>query len=186
MAILHGSWLLQGQSSCFFIWGETWRSISSDSAQDELIKLQPHPFGMTPLELLELLQKHNLKIPESWGKAQADNSSTKSKRKPKATAIKEDINLPASSVIVALPTHIPQENKKKKKKDVDSIQPLHSGIVNEAVNEQYLYSWQVEGFCLNSTEAIKFLTSLPMNVANEEQDFIGGDYDFGRRLVVGV
>ncbi len=181
MAILHGSWLLQGQSSCFFIWGETWRSISSDSAQDELIKLQPHPFGMTPLELLELLQKHNLKIPQSWGKAQADNSSTKSKRKPKATATK-DINLPSSSVVIALPTHIPQENKKKKKKDVDSIQPLHSGIVNEAVNEQYLYSWQVEGFCLNSTEAIKFLTSLPMNVANEEQDFIGGDLRFWSQI----
>ncbi|MGB7379163.1 MAG: SNF2 helicase-associated domain-containing protein, partial [Rivularia sp. (in: cyanobacteria)] len=181
MAILHGSWLLQGQNSCFFIWGETWRSISSDSAQDELIKLQPHPFGMTPLELLELLQKRNLKIPQSWGKAQADNSSIKSKRKSKATATK-DINLPSSSVVIALPTHIPQENKKKKKKDVDSIQPLHSGIVNEAVNEQYLYSWQVEGFCLNSTEAIKFLTSLPMNVANEEQDFIGGDLRFWSQI----
>lgn len=177
MAILHGSWLLQGQNSCFFIWGETWRSISSDSAQDELIQLQPHPFGMTPLELLELLQKRNLKIPQSWGKAQADNSSTKSKRKPKATATKEDINLPSSSIVIALPTCIPQE-KKKKKKDIDLIQPLHSGIVNEAVNEQYLYSWQVEGFCLNSTEAIKFLTSLPMNVASEEQDFIGGDLRF--------
>mgnify|MGYP001800892798 FL=1 len=54
MAILHGSWLLQGQSSCFFMWGETWRSINSDSVQDELTQVQPHPFGMTPLELLEL------------------------------------------------------------------------------------------------------------------------------------
>jgi SNF2 family DNA or RNA helicase len=184
MAILHGSWLLQGQSSCFFIWGETWRSINSDSVQDELTKVQPHPFGMTPLELLELLQKHNLKIPESWGKAQAENSNTKSKRKSKATATKEETNLPSSSVVVALPTHIPQEenNKKKNKKDIDSIQPLHSGIVNEAVTEQYLYSWQVEGFCLNSTEAVKFLASLPMNVASEEQDFIGGDLRFWSQI----
>ncbi len=184
MGILHGSWLLQGQSSCFFIWGETWRSIDSNSAEDELTKVQSHPFGMTPLELFKLLQERNLKIPNSWG-IQADNSSTKSKRKPKTTATKEDIDfidLPSSSVVIALPTHIPQEKKKKKKKDIDSIQPFHSGVVNEAVNEQYLYSWQVEGFCLNSTEAVKFLTSLPMNVASEEEDFIGGDLRFWSQI----
>jgi SNF2 family DNA or RNA helicase len=178
MAILHGSWLLQGQSSCFFIWGETWRSINSDSVEDDSTKVQLHPFGMTTLELLELLQKRNLKIPESW-QIQTDNSSTKSKRKPKAKDTKDIdlIDLPISEVVIALPTHIPQE-KKNKKKNVDSIQPLHSGIVNETEKEQYLYSWQVEGFCLNSTQAVKFLSSLPMNIASEEEDFIGGDLRF--------
>ncbi len=181
MAILHGSWLLQGQSSCFFIWGETWRSISSDSVEDELTKVQPHPFGMTPLELLELLQQRNLKIPHSWIKILAD-VNTKSGKKRKSTA-SEDINLPSSSIVLALPTRIPQENKKKKKKkDIDLIQPLHSGIVNEVVNEQYIYSWQVEGFCLNSTEAVKFLTSLPMNIASESEDFIGGDLRFWSQI----
>ncbi|MDY6898299.1 MAG: SNF2 helicase-associated domain-containing protein, partial [Cyanobacteriota bacterium] len=181
MAILHGSWLLQGQSSCFFIWGETWRSISSDSAEDELTKVQPHPFGLTPLELLELLQKGNLKIPNSWLQALADTNA-KSGKKRKSTA-SEDVNLPSLSIVLALPTHIPEEGKKKKKKkDIDFIQPFHSGIVNETVSEQYLYSWQVEGFCLNSTEAVKFLTSLPMNVANEEQDFIGGDLRFWSQI----
>ncbi|MEO0684950.1 MAG: helicase, partial [Cyanobacteria bacterium J06649_11] len=182
MAILHGSWLLKGQSSCFFIWGETWRSINSDSAQDDL-DLQPHPFGMTPLELLELLQERNLKIPGSWEKFLSDNSSPKSGRKRKSTATKEEINLPSSSVVVALPTYIPQETKKKKKKkDIESIQPLHSGVVNEASMEQYLYSWQVEGFCLNSTEAVNFLASLPMNVTNEEDNFIGGDLRFWSQI----
>ncbi|MBV6625253.1 MAG: DEAD/DEAH box helicase [Rivularia sp. (in: Bacteria)] len=183
MAILHGSWLLQGQSSCFFIWGETWRSISSDSAEDELLKVQPHPFGMTPLELLELLQKRNLKIPQEWEKLLADNSTTKSGKKAKTT--KEEINLPSSSFAIALPTYIPQENKqkkKKKKKDIESIHPLHSGVINEDTGEQYLYSWQVEGFCLNSTEAVNFLTSLPMSVTNDEQAFIGGDIRFWSQI----
>ncbi|MEO1429982.1 MAG: SNF2-related protein [Cyanobacteria bacterium J06633_8] len=181
MAILHGSWLLQGQSSCLFIWGETWRSISSDSTEDELVKVQPHPFGITPLELLELLQKRNLKIPQEWEKLLAENSTTKSRKKTKAT--KEDINLPSSSFVIALPSHIPQENKKKKKKkDIDSIHPLHSGVVNESAREQYLYSWQVEGFCLNSTEAVKLLTSLPMSVTNDEQAFIGGDLRFWSQI----
>ena len=181
MAILHGSWLLQGQSSCFFIWGETWRSISSDSVEDELTKVQPHPFGMTPLELLELLQQRSLKIPNSWVKFLAD-ANTKSGKKRKST-VSEDVDLPSSSIVLALPTRIPQENKKKKKKkDIDLIQPLHSGIINEVVNEQYLYSWEVEGFCLNSTEAVKFLTSLPMNVASESEDFIGGDLRFWSQI----
>ncbi|MEM1394090.1 MAG: SNF2 helicase-associated domain-containing protein, partial [Cyanobacteria bacterium P01_H01_bin.150] len=181
MAILHGSWLLQGQSNCFFIWGETWRSISSDSVENELTKVQPHPFGMTPLELLELLQKRNLKIPNSWGKFLVDTSA-KSRKKRKSTA-SEDVNLPSSSILLALPTHVPQEDKKKKKKkDIDFIQPFHSGVVNQVVNEQYLYTWQVEGFCLNSTEAVQFLTSLPMNIASEEQDFIGGDLRFWSQI----
>ncbi|MEL7241784.1 MAG: SNF2 helicase-associated domain-containing protein, partial [Cyanobacteria bacterium J06573_2] len=186
MAILHGSWLLQGEKSCFFIWGETWRSISSDSLEDELKTVQPHPFGVPPLELLELLQKRNLKVPSSWEKFIADantQSGNKSSKKRKSTA-SEDVNLPSSSIVLALPTHIPQEDnkKKKKKKDIDFIQPLHSGITNEVVKDQYLYSWQVEGFCLTSTEAVKFLTSLPMNVANEEQDFIGGDLRFWSQI----
>lgn len=176
MAILHGSWLLQGQSSCFFVWGETWRSIDNDLTPDKLIQVQPHHAAMTPLELLELLRSRNIAIPHEWKKVQAENSTAKSGKKRKATAT-EDTNLPSSSIVIALPTYIPQEEKKKKKKK-DSIYPLHSGIVDEVAATQYLYPWQVEGFCLNSTEAVKFLTSLPMNVVNEEQAFIGGDLRF--------
>ena len=178
MAILHGSWLRRGQGSCFFVWGETWRSINSNSSQDELIQIQPHHGAMTPLELLELFRSHNLRIPYYLGQIQSDNSSTKSGKKRHNATIEEDLNLPFSSIVVVLPTHIPQESKKKTKKKY-SIYPLHSGVIDEAtVIEQYLYPWQVQGFCLNSNEAIQFLTSLPMNVANEEQAFIGGDLRF--------
>ncbi len=182
MAILHGSWLLEGQGSCFFIWGETWRNtISTVINEDELIKVQPHPLAMTPFELWELLHSGNIAIPEWWGQIPSDNSSAKSGKKPKATTTKEDLNLPSSSIVIALPTYIPQQDKKKKKKkksDIDSIYPLHSGNVEEAAKAQYLHPWQVNGFSLNSSEAIKFLSSLPRNIANDEQDFIGGDLRF--------
>ncbi len=181
MAILHGSWLLQAQGSCFFVWGETWRSRNGACSEDELIQVQPHHGSMTPLELLELLRSVNIAIPTEWGQVQAENSSTKSGKKRKATTTREDVNLPSSSIVVVFPTHISQEDnkKKKKKKSIYSIYPLHSGVVEEdATAEQYLYPWQIEGFCLNSTETIKFLTSLPMNIANEDLAFIGGDLRF--------
>ena len=180
MAILHGSWLLQGQGSCFFVWGETWRSRSSDSSQDELIQVQPHHGAMTPLELLELLHSRNITIPSAWGQALSGNSSARSRKKSKAATTFEPINLPSESIVIALPTHIPpEEKKKKKKKNIDSIYPLHSGtFAEETPKAEYLYPWEVEGFCLTSSDAVNFLTSLPMNIANDEQAFIGGDLRF--------
>ncbi|NJM18898.1 MAG: DEAD/DEAH box helicase [Richelia sp. SM1_7_0] len=179
MAILHGSWLLRGQGSCFFVWGETWRSINTDSNEDELMGVQSHHGAMTPLELLELLRSRNLAIPDEWVKAQTENSNVKPAKKSKSTAT-DDLTLPGCSIVVALPTHIPQKEKKKKKKqDIDFIYPLHSGVNQGEIGKpQYLQPWQVNGFCLNPRETIKFLTSLPMNVADDEQTFIGGDLRF--------
>jgi SNF2 family DNA or RNA helicase len=182
MAILHGSWLLNTQGSCFFVWGETWRSISSDRTRDELTQVQPSHTAMTPFELLELLRERNIEIPHEWGQVQTQNSGVKSGKKRKATTT-EDVSLPSSSIVVALPTYIPQENKKKKLKlDVDSIYPLHSGAIEEVAKVQYLQPWQVNGFCLNSIDGIKFLTSLPQNVANDEQAFIGEDLRFWSQI----
>ncbi|MEB3215132.1 MAG: SNF2-related protein [Nostocales cyanobacterium 94392] len=179
MAILHGSWLLRGQGSCFFVWGETWRSISTDFTEDELIGVRAHHGAMTPLELLELLRSRNLAIPDKWLQTQTENSKVKSGKKTKSTA-SDDITLANESIVVALPTHIPQpEKKKKKKSEIDIIYPLHSGINQAGTGKpQYLHPWQVNGFCFNPRETIKFLTSLPMNIANDEQTFVGGDLRF--------
>ena len=188
MAILHGSWLRRNQGSCFFVWGETWRSRNSDSGQDELIKVQPHHGAMAHDELLELLLTKNIAIPREWGHVKGESSSSKSGKNSKATSTKENLNLPVTSIVVDLPSYIPQEennNKKKKKtkKNIYSIYPKHSRIVDEVVaQEQYLYPWLVEGFYLNSKEAIKFLTSLPMNVTNDELAFIGGDLRFWSQI----
>ncbi|MEA5594606.1 DEAD/DEAH box helicase [Rivularia sp. UHCC 0363] len=183
MAILHGSWLVKNQDSCFFVWGETWRSISPDSSQDAS-RVQPHHGAMTPFELLELLRSRNIAIPKEWVQAQAQSINSGKKRKATATD-DNGVNLRSLSIVVALPTHIPQEDNQKKKtrtknksQEIDLIYPLHSAIVEEAAKPEYLQPWQVNGFRLNSKDAIKFLTSLPMNVANDEQTFIGGDLRF--------
>ncbi|MBD0264512.1 MAG: hypothetical protein ICV78_17830, partial [Tolypothrix sp. Co-bin9] len=54
MAILHGSWLLQNQGGCLFVWGEAWRSFDvnlSLSATD----IPPHPLAIDAMELVEWL-----------------------------------------------------------------------------------------------------------------------------------
>ncbi|MFM6356253.1 MAG: DEAD/DEAH box helicase [Planktothrix sp.] len=48
MAILHGSWCITPSRS-FFLWGETWRRVTSESLTDEPIL--PYPFALTETEL---------------------------------------------------------------------------------------------------------------------------------------
>ncbi len=43
---------------------------------------------------------------------------------------------------------------------------------------QYLQPWRVEGFCLNPSEAVKFLAAIPLNAAKGEDAFLGGDLRF--------
>jgi SNF2 family DNA or RNA helicase len=84
MAILHGSWLLNPQSSqpsssvapeawggCLFIWGETWRRITPDELTTETTESSPvevrsHPFAMTLAEFADFLrslqQSHHLQL----------------------------------------------------------------------------------------------------------------------------
>jgi len=41
MAILHSSWLIQDQSGCLFIWGETWRLLETSDL--DLADVPAHP-----------------------------------------------------------------------------------------------------------------------------------------------
>ena len=52
MAILHGSWIPEGK--VFFIWGEIWRRIDAKEFP-QLHQTWPHPFGMTPAELVSFI-----------------------------------------------------------------------------------------------------------------------------------
>lgn len=49
MAILHGSWCMTSKGS-FFLWGETWRRVMSESFYSEAIF--PYPFALNDTELL--------------------------------------------------------------------------------------------------------------------------------------
>ena len=49
MAILHGSWCMTSKG-CFFLWGETWRRVPSESFSSE--QIFPYPFALNDTELL--------------------------------------------------------------------------------------------------------------------------------------
>ncbi|WP_414578585.1 DEAD/DEAH box helicase [Anabaena sp. CCY 9402-a] len=164
MAILHGSWLLKGQENYLFIWGETWRS---PRVNVNLSELALNPLAMTAVELGEWLSAENMSIADFI---------TQLEKKPstKATSSKK-INLPIHSQKVNLPTYILEITTE----ETVLMSPLHSGaLASEMDSQKYLQPWRIEGFCLNPIQAIKFLTSLPLNIVNGEDTFLGGDLRF--------
>jgi SNF2 family DNA or RNA helicase len=177
MAILHGSWLLGNQGSCFFIWGETWRTLGANIDPSALTEVPLHPYAIAPTELSEWLHSHNLTIPESIQQTLQVTSIQKGRSRKAANAA--DVSLPTHSQIIALPTYFSVSEQE----GTASISPVHSAILgSEKPFSQYLYPWQVEGFCLTPKDTVKFLTSLPLSVANGEDGFIGGDLRFWSQI----
>jgi hypothetical protein len=95
MAILHGTWIINNQSSYFFIWGETWRS--SQVHTEVFAEIPLHPLAMTSGELNEWLEASNLSITNLIQPSPATKQRIKSKP---ATENK----LPIHSQIISLPT----------------------------------------------------------------------------------
>jgi len=62
MAILHGSWLVQNQGGCLFIW-EDFALETSESPC--LADVPAHPLAMPPTELVEWLRAQSLPIAKS-------------------------------------------------------------------------------------------------------------------------
>lgn len=174
MAILHGTWLTAAQltahpprliadaihafpdGGAWFLWGEVWRKPQVPRAT------MPSPVPL-PLALdgeglaRELQSRHQaqqLYWPEAFGQV-------------------------GQVLTIALPTVIT---------DTELV-PYHSATVLTAAGEAEpeaeagegfvsLYPWQVEGYCLTPLQAMQFLQSLPLGMANRETDFIGPDVRF--------
>jgi SNF2 family DNA or RNA helicase/intein/homing endonuclease len=180
MAILHGSWLLEYQGGCLFIWGETWRSSQVNYESNKLTEIPLHPLAMTSVELGEWLHSRNITISNSKEQVSTQTRNTTSQRTRKTvTGTAETV--PTYSQIIALPTHILAGDEAGSA----SISPVHSGKLaseeSEIESPQYLQPWRVEGFCLNPREAMKFLTSLPLSVADGDA-FLGGDLRFWSQI----
>ena len=178
MAVLHGSWLLESEKNCLFIWGETWRKLAAIDAREAGINL-PHPLAMTEPEfktfLNSLQQSGKLKwqLPET-----AETPPEKSKKTRRSPQTQNaEVTAPNSSIkreirAIALPTQISESNA--------NLIPQHSAAALEEpvqTEEIYLYPWQVEGFCLNPQAAFVFLQSLPLN-STEPDSFVGSDLRF--------
>ena len=178
MAILHGSWLLENEKNCLFIWGETWRKLGAIEARESGISL-PHPLAMTEAEFKTFLNslqqsgKLNWPLPET---VETPPEKSKKNRRPPQTQNAE-ITAQNSSIkreirAIALPTQISESNA--------NLMPQHSAAALEEpgkIEEIYLYPWQVEGFCLNPQAAFVFLQSLPLN-STEPDSFVGSDLRF--------
>jgi SNF2 family DNA or RNA helicase len=179
MAILHGNWLLKNQKGCLFIWGETWRSPRANFEPNGSEDIAIHPLAMTSGELSEWLVSQKMAItnfiqqplvamPAAGG---AIATTGRTRKAPSAT----EISLPTHSQIIALPTYISEESAE----GISTIFPVHSASLGlETDSPQYLQPWQVEGFCLNPSEAVKFLAAIPLNAAKGEDAFLGGDLRF--------
>jgi SNF2 family DNA or RNA helicase len=164
MAILHGSWLSKEQQDCLFIWGETWRS---PRIQINFSELALNPLAMTASELTAWLSSEKINIANLITQPHQKSS-------PKA-ATSTKINLPIHSQIVNLPTEILEITQT----EIALVSPVHSGALTSETNDpRCLQPWLVEGFCLHPLAAIKFLTSLPLNIVNENKSFLGGDLRF--------
>ncbi|MEH2306691.1 DEAD/DEAH box helicase [Nostoc sp.] len=172
MAILHGNWLLKSQKGCLFIWGETWRSLRANFESNGSGDISLHPLAMTSVELSEWLVSQNMAITNFIQKPQVANATTGRTRKPVSTT---EIKLPTHSQIIALPTHISENSVE----GTSAIFPVHSASLGlDTESPQYLQPWRVEGFCLNPSEAVKFLAAIPLNAAKGEDAFLGGDLRF--------
>ncbi|MEH2200075.1 SNF2-related protein [Nostoc sp.] len=168
MAILHGSWLLKSQKGCLFIWGETWRSPRVNFEPNGSEDIPVNSLAMTSVELSEWLVSQKMAITNFIQKPQVAIATTGRSRK---AASANEIALPTHSQIIALPTYIPE--------DTSAIFPVHSASLGlDTDSPQYLQPWRVEGFCLNPSEAVKFLAAIPLNAAKGEDAFLGGDLRF--------
>ncbi|ARV58340.1 ATP-dependent helicase [Nostocales cyanobacterium HT-58-2] len=181
MAILHGSWLIQNQGSCLFVWGETWRPLGTNPGKSASTDVQPHPLAMTPVELVEWLHSRNISISRTLQTQETETLQATSvqKRKTRKVASTADVSLPTHSQIVVLPTYILESPDE----ETASVFPAHSAAIGlETQTPQYLQPWLIQGFCLKPEEAIKFLTSLPLNVTNGENSFLGPDLRFWAQI----
>lgn len=171
MAILHGSWLFQEQGSDLFIWGETWRPSQINWEYNEI---PLNPFSMNQAELSEWLCTQNQVIANLLPQPEK-KSSPKATKAGNAKELEWSIN----SQIVALPSYI----LGGKKAGEILIAPVHSAALgSETEAQEYLQPWRIEGFCLNPIDTIKFLTSLPLNIVNGENSFLGGDLGFWSQI----
>lgn len=208
MAILHGNWLAQIPRQSLeqesdvpvdsatpdrggvFLWAETWRRLTPDMLKPGIFKtddsgffgVQPHPYAMTPMELLEFLrslgQKGLLRLPGLEAIAQSIEAPAKRTRKSQEKVT------PSQSVshaamrwqqsAIALPSSFAAG---------DFTHPEEALILPQlfganAEPEAFLYLWQISGIWLPANKAVSFLNSLPLGSMDAADSFMGGDLRF--------
>lgn len=177
MAILHGSWIINPQQSYFFIWGETWRKMTP--IQPNLTEIPSYPYQMNTQELLTFLLslKESGRIhfsPKKLLENPEEKTETSRKKSIKKTPKESPLNSPhpsSTTKIFSFPTFI----------NTQELIPQYSPSLlseNKPENPLYLYPWNIEGVCLNPSEATAFLQGLPLGTMEEKNSFMGADLRF--------
>ena len=172
MGILHGSWKRDREGSYLFIWGETWRKMP-DPDNNSPSSIAPHPLGMTPAELADLVtslhKNGHLKWELPVEKPPKSKKGDRKKRSAKSSSDRGSKGKNQTSTwgceTIALPAQL---------LDTGAAIPLHSGATVPAKTDPeseeislYLYPWQVEGIRLSTLDALKFLQALPLGAVTE-------------------
>lgn len=169
MAILHGSWIPDERSGHLFIWGETWRtrgSIGSSSSNDVV----SHPFAMTQTELTSFLRFHRLALDQF---VEASESS----RQGRHQEVRSSKSNKWQARVLGLPTQT--ASKDGAYPVLSTKSPLED--TDEPPSELQL--WQVEGFCLEPSEAVKLLQALPLGSFKASDAYVGGDLRFWSQVM---
>ncbi|MGI0486288.1 DEAD/DEAH box helicase [Pantanalinema rosaneae CENA516] len=214
MAILHGSWILAAQQPLItepqssqagfkqglLIWGEIWRRLpmkegnsgSTDRPSPEAsLACLPHPFAMTPLELVDWLrslhESGQVKLPsaEHWLTLPIDATTTtaaKGTRKGRTTKAKSAATGTVSpsrwrQQTIALPSYLVETGSEF---DPHRVLPqLSASTAATRDRAEFLSPWQVNGILLSPSEALQFLNALPLGgSATTEESFLGSDLRF--------
>ncbi|UZQ56011.1 DEAD/DEAH box helicase [Trichothermofontia sichuanensis B231] len=186
MAILHGTWLTAAQLTAhsprltadaaqtfanggtWFLWGEVWRKPLVPRAT--MPSPVPLPLALDGQGLARELQTRHHAQQLYWPEAFAQIGHVMTIALPTIITETELLPLHSATVLTADGGAASEEG-------------LIAGLTDEGAiaakaEATRLYPWQVEGYCLTPLQAIQFLQSLPLGLANREADFIGTDVRF--------
>ncbi|MBF2026702.1 MAG: DEAD/DEAH box helicase [Oscillatoriales cyanobacterium C42_A2020_001] len=210
MAILHGGWLtripvqtpvkeshIPGKGDApvclggVLLWGETWRRLTPEMLQIGTLTgddqpsfgIQPHPYAMTQVELLEFLrslgQKGLLRLPGLNSLAESVEVPVKRSRKSQGKVAPDVFATNLEEVgwhqsAIALPSSLVAGDFTDPATAV--IMPQLFGAETE--QEVVLHPWQITGIWLPADEAVPFLNSLPLGSIDTADPFMSGDLRF--------
>ncbi|HEY9832143.1 MAG TPA: DEAD/DEAH box helicase, partial [Stenomitos sp.] len=169
MAILQGSWISGGNSGHLFIWGETWRtkaSLGCSSSEGAL----SHPFAMTQTELTSFLRFHRLSSNQFI-------ETSGSSRPSRHQSVQQSQPHPWQAKVIALPTQTTSQ---------EGAYPLLSTqrpLDNSDDPPLEWQLWTVEGFCLETAEAVKLLQALPLGSFKASDAYVGGSLRFWSQVM---
>jgi len=96
MAILHGSWLLDNEKTCLFIWGETWRKIGAIHTRESGRNL-PHPLAMTEAEFKTFLNSLQQSGKLDWQLPETAETPPEKSKKTRSSPKSQNVEITAQT-----------------------------------------------------------------------------------------